>query len=223
MNARQSSNGASCELVVEVDRLTVVELGPQPARHRQRVLHGLPVDGVVHVAVQVDVGHPQRPRYARCVVRRVGQPELGRDVAARRSVGVHAEVLDADRPLFGVEVDPDAVDLDAAAGVALHRPPPAGRDRRHAAAPGRQLDLGVADERLDHVDADAAHEPQVLRQPPARSPGRRRWRCPGESGLRRRAAAARARPGRRGGSAVSVSPHDRSSGRECVCPTWITR
>ena len=89
-------------------------------------------------------------------------------MSAAGCFGVHAEVLDPRRPLLGVEVDPDAVHLDVAAGVALHRPPPAGRDRRHAAAPGRQLDLGVAGERLEHVEQDAAHEPQVLRQPPAR-------------------------------------------------------
>ena len=156
------------ELVVEIERLPVVELRSQPARHRQRVFHSLPVHRVVDVPVEVDVRHPQRPPCARGVGCRIRQLEPRRDVAACRSVSVHAEVLDPGGPLLRVEMDPDAVDLDVAPGVALHRPAPPGRDRRHAAAPGRQLDLGVAGERLDHVDQDGAHEPKVIWQPPAR-------------------------------------------------------
>ena len=81
---------------------------------------------------------------------------------------VGAEVADPRRPLARVQVDPHAVHLDAAACIARQRPPPSGRDRRYAAAPGGQLDLAVAGERLVDVDANAAHEPEMLGDPPPR-------------------------------------------------------
>ena len=132
------------------------------------MLHGLPVDGVVDVAVQVNIGRAKRPPRRTPVRRRIGKLELRRRSPAAGHLGVDTEALDPGRSLFRVEVDPDAVHLSAAVAVAPERPPPTGRDRGEAAAPGDEFDLAVAKERLDHVDPDPPQEPQVLRHPPAR-------------------------------------------------------
>ena len=98
----------------------------------QPVLDRLPVDRVVDVTVRVEIGRAQRPRHAAGVGGRVGQLELRRDRPAGGGEAVRPEVADPGRPLIGAEVDPDAVDLDAARP---HRPEPTSADpprsRRH--------------------------------------------------------------------------------------------
>jgi len=64
-------------------------------------------------------------------------------------------------------VDPDAVGVDFSAAVPHQRPAPSGRHRRQAAAPGRELELTVLEERDDHVDLDATDDPQVIGASPA--------------------------------------------------------
>ena len=130
------------------------------------MLDGLPVDGVVDVAVEVDVAHTQRPREAGVVRRRIGQLQLRRDAPAAGGVAVDLEGLDPGGPLIPVEMDPDAVDLGAAAAVAPERPAPSRRDRRLPAGPGDEVDSLVLEKRLDHVDPDPAQEPEVLRHAP---------------------------------------------------------
>jgi hypothetical protein len=80
---------------------------------------------------------------------------------------VDAEVLDARWSRLDIEVNPHAVDLDAATGITGHRPSPAGCDGSNPAAPGRQRDFAVPEERPDDIEADGADEPEVIRCPPA--------------------------------------------------------
>jgi hypothetical protein len=61
--------------------------------------------------------------------------------------------------------DPDAVGLDSSAAVPYQRPAPSGRHRRLAAAPSRELELTVLEERDDHVDPDTTDGPQVIGLP----------------------------------------------------------
>ena len=97
---------------------------------------------------------------------RIRQLQLRRDPPVAGGLTVNGEALDPGRPLIPVEMDPDAVDLCAAAAVAPEPPAPSGRDRRLTAGPGDEVDLLVLEKWLDHVDPDPAQEPEVLRQAP---------------------------------------------------------
>src|SRR6185436_15181065 len=81
---------------------------------------------------------------------------------------VDVEPLDAGRPLVGIEVDPDAVDLDSPARVAGDRPAASRGDRGEAAAPGDEFDLAVEEKRLAHLEPDPPDEPEVLGRAPPR-------------------------------------------------------
>ena len=207
--------GDQLDRVGEVDRVAVVELRrerrPDVDRARVKdVLDRLPVDGVVHVPVQVDVGRAQRPGRPRRVPGRRGQLEPRRDGPARRRLRVDAERLDPRRPLVGPEVDPDAVDLDVPAAVSRGATSAGPRRSRRArcttsrARPrGRR---GTASE----PRRGCAGRTTGDRAPPTPSPARRRSRRPGGSARPRPAAAARARPCPRGGS--------RAGTRSCARP-----
>src|SRR6202012_934888 len=85
---------------------------------------------------------------------------------ARLAVG--AEAVDPRRLAGCVEVDPDAVDLDAPARIAGERPAPPGGECGNAAAPRGQRNLTVVEERAHDGEAPPPHEPEVLRHPPVR-------------------------------------------------------
>jgi hypothetical protein len=98
----------------------------------------------------------------------IGQLQPGRDAPTGGSFGVDAEALiEASRLAVSPEVDPDAVGLDFSAAVPHQRPAPSGRHRRQAAAPSRELELTVLEERDDHVDPDTTDDPRVIGASPA--------------------------------------------------------
>ena len=107
--------------LAEVDRLPVLERRARPAAEARRpaVLERHPVGGVVDVPEPVDVGRAERPRRAR-LARRRREREARRRLPSRGGGPVRLEEARVvpQRPQVVVEVDPDALGLDAAAALA---------------------------------------------------------------------------------------------------------
>ena len=123
---------------------------------------GDPVGGVVHMAEPVDVGRTQRPR--RCSAPSAGrQLEPRRGAPARRGGAVDREeaLAEAQRPQVVVEMDPDALGLDAPPRVAAQRVAARGRRAGDAAAP-RLSSTARSRGTARHVELGSAHDPDVL-------------------------------------------------------------
>ena len=82
---------------------------------------------------------------------------------------VSTEALaDTRRSRVRAEMDPRAVDLDRAAGVAGERPTAPGGERGKATAPGHDARLGIGEERRQDVDPHGSQDPEVRGSAPAR-------------------------------------------------------
>ena len=185
------------------------------------VLDGLPVDRVVQMSVQVDVGwHAAASERDSCVGRRVGQLEPGRDAAPGRRLAVQAESLDPRGPLVRAEMDPDAVDFRPPASVAPERPPSAGCDRSEPAAPRHELDLSVLQEGERARRFGSAARTTGATALPSRSPARRRSRRPGAGGRARRAGRGRAGRRRRAAHAAAPRTSAPATGSESQGRAW---
>ncbi len=111
----------------------------------------------------------------RCQSRRVAssggprQHEAGRGAPSRRRLAVDRQepLAETLRLQVGPEMDPRHLGVDAPAAVARQRrAAESGRGGRPA-APCAQLDLGVVEERLRHVEHGPPHDPDVLVGRPA--------------------------------------------------------